>query len=224
MITPTYIKELQLLENHRLIAGIDEVGRGPLAGPVISAVVILDPDRVGRYRSKTKWWLGVRDSKTVSEQKREELVEFIHDHCLDFAVGSASHKEIDELNIHHASLLSMKRAVENLKVAPDMVLVDGRFAIPFDFAQGIIQQQSIINGDAHVLSIAAASILAKVFRDDLMRTYDRDFPQYGFADHKGYNTPFHRRALAALGPCEIHRMTFPAVQKILGTRFENFRT
>ena len=219
MITPTYIKELQLLEDHRLIAGIDEVGRGPLAGPVISAVVILDPDRVGRYRSKTKWWLGVRDSKTVPEKKREELVEFIRENCLDFAIGSATNKEIDELNIHHASLLSMKRAVENLKISPDIVLVDGRFEIPFDVAlKSSIVQKPIVGGDAHVLSIAAASILAKVFRDDLMRKYDQDFPQYGFADHKGYNTTFHRQALSSLGPCGIHRMTFPALRSIISQR------
>ncbi|MDP3793740.1 MAG: ribonuclease HII, partial [Candidatus Uhrbacteria bacterium] len=171
---------------------------------------------------KTKWWLGVRDSKTVPEKKRQELVEFIRENCLDFAIGSASHQEIDELNIHHASLLSMKRAVENLKIAPDIVLVDGRFEIPFDLPQGTIAQRAIVDGDAHVLSIAAASILAKVFRDDLMRKYDRDFPQYGFADHKGYNTGFHRKALTSLGPCEIHRMTFGPVKSIINRRSSIF--
>src|SRR3989344_5534304 len=130
MIHPTYTKELELLSNYRLIAGIDEVGRGPLAGPVVSAVVILDPEKIGKYRSRTKWWTGVRDSKTVPEEKREALSEFIKENAIEFAIGIASHREIDELNIHYASLLSMKRAIEKLHTAPEIVLIDGRFKIP----------------------------------------------------------------------------------------------
>ena len=218
MITPTYTSELKLLRDFQLIAGVDEVGRGPLAGPVVSATVILDPGKVGKYRSKTKWWSGIRDSKTVPEEKRAALTEFIKENAIEFAIGEASHREIDELNIHYASLLSMKRAVEKLHTAPEIVLIDGRFKIP-----GInLTQRSIINGDAHVLSIAAASLLAKVHRDALMKKYSEQFPHYGFENHKGYNTLFHRKAVYSHGACDIHRITFPALQGIINKRFENF--
>lgn len=224
MITPTYTKELDLLTDYRLIAGIDEVGRGPLAGPVVSAVVILDPDKIGKYRSKTKWWSGVRDSKTVPAHKREALVQFIRDNALDHAVGLATHREIDELNIHYASLLSMKRAIENLTVVPKIVLIDGRFKIPHlrqGYGGPAPEQLTIVDGDARVLSIAAASILAKVYRDDLMKKYSLQFPNFGFEKHKGYNTEFHRKAVAVHGPCGIHRMSFPALQNIISKRFAN---
>ena len=223
MITPTFTRESKLLGKYQLIAGVDEVGRGPLAGPVVSAAVILDPLRVGKYRSKSKWWAGVRDSKLVPEERREALVEFIRDHAYDFAIGICSHTEIDELNIHYASLVSMKRAVENLKLAPQVVLVDGKFTVPFDRARAMIDQMPIVDGDAKVLSIAAASLLAKVFRDDIMKKYDQDFPQYGFARHKGYNTDFHRKAIVSYGPTKIHRMTFPAMQSIISKHFENLK-
>ncbi|TSA46616.1 ribonuclease HII, partial [bacterium] len=130
MITPTFTKELDLLNNYKYIAGIDEVGRGPLAGPVVSAAVILDPARIGKYRSRTKWWAGIRDSKTLSPRRRVSIFNFIKDNSLDWAVGIASHQEIDEFNIHEASLLSMRRAVENLKIVPDYILIDGKFQIP----------------------------------------------------------------------------------------------
>ena len=217
MITPTYTRELKLLENYQLIAGIDEVGRGPLAGPVVSAAVILDPDKIGKYRSKTKWWKFVADSKTVPQPKREALAEFIKENCLDFAIGEATHREIDELNIHYASLLSMKRAVENLKIEPDIVLIDGVFKIP----HSKFTIETIVDGDAHVLSIAAASIIAKVYRDDLMKKYAQQFPEFGFEKHKGYNTDFHRKALVSHGACPIHRMTFPTMQSIISKRFKN---
>ena len=205
------------MNDYKLIAGIDEVGRGPLAGPVVSAVVILNPDKIGKYRSKTKWWTDIRDSKTVLQPKREALADFIKKNCLDFAIGEASHREIDELNIHYASLLSMKRAIENLRLAPEMILIDGRFQI-----SGIsIKQQAIVDGDARVLSIAAASIIAKVYRDDLMKKYDEQYSVFGFAKHKGYNTKFHRNSLIEHGPCAIHRMTFPALQSIITRRFAN---
>ena len=217
MIHPTYTKELELLSNFNLIAGIDEVGRGPLAGPVVSAVVILDPEKIGKYRSRTKWWTGVCDSKTVPEEKREALSEFIKENAIEFAIGIASHREIDELNIHYASLLSMKRAIENLRTAPEIVLIDGRFQIP----NLHIKQISIIDGDAKILSIAAASIIAKVHRDALMKKYSAEFPQYGFGKHKGYNTLFHRKALITNGACAIHRMSFPAMQTVISKRFAN---
>jgi ribonuclease HII len=229
MITPTYTKELSLLKDYRHIAGIDEVGRGPLAGPVVSAVVILNPEKVGKYRSRGKWWQGIRDSKSLSGRQRVQAQSFIKDNALDFGIGWATHLEIDELNIHYASLLSMKRAIENLKIVPEIILVDGRFQIPFDFAhsassswprgRGRIAQEAILDGDAHVLSIAAASILAKVYRDDLMKKFAGQFSDYGFEKHKGYDTLFHRKRLLEYGPCEIHRMSFETVREIISIRF-----
>ncbi len=220
MLTPTYTLETKFLPNYRLIAGVDEVGVAPLAGPVVSAAVILNPEKIGRYRSKTKWWYDVRDSKTLSARKREFMIGFIKNNSLDFGIGMASHREIDELNIHEATLLSMRRAVENMKTIPEMVLIDGKFVIvPFDFARGIIAQNAIINGDANVLSIAAASILAKVYRDALMTDYAKEFSDYGFEKHKGYDTVFHRKALLKFGPCPIHRMTYQTVKDIMDRRF-----
>ncbi len=228
MITPTYTRELHLLKDYRLIAGIDEVGRGPLAGPVVSAVVILDPEKVGKYRSKTKWWQGVRDSKTLSPRRRGSIVYFIKANAYDFAIGLATHQEIDELNIHYASLLSMRRAIESLKTVPDIVLIDGKFEIPFPSLEGRgwgrvegINQCAIVDGDAHILSIAAASILAKVYRDGLMKNYSKQFPQYGFEKHKGYDTAFHRSRLLEHGPCEIHRMSFETVKKAINKKFKS---
>lgn len=216
MITPTYTTELKHLEKYRFIAGIDEVGRAPLAGPVVSAVVILNPERVGKYRSKTKWWQDIRDSKTLSAAKRESLIDFIKQNSHDFAIGAATHKEIDELNIHNASLLSMRRAIERLKIVPEIILIDGKFSIPGVF----VSQQPIVDGDAHVLSITAASILAKVYRDDLMRKYSHQFPEYGFEKHKGYDTSFHRKRILEHGPCEIHRMSFQTVKMAVNKRFQ----
>ena len=215
MIAPTYTQEFKLLPDYKFIAGVDEVGRGPLAGPVVSAAVILDPHKIGTSRSKSKWWAGVRDSKILSPRKRGSMAEFIKENCLDFAIGQASHREIDELNIHYASLLSMKRALENLKIAPDMVLIDGLFKIPYSK----FSMQTFVDGDARVLSIAAASILAKVYRDNLMKNFDGQYREFGFTKHKGYNTAFHRKAIFSFGPCPIHRMTFPALQSIINKRF-----
>ena len=215
MLTPTYTKELELLEDYRFISGIDEVGRGPLAGPVVAAAVILNPATVGRYRSKTKWWAHVRDSKTLSAAKRRALVDYVRENAYDVGIGIATHQEIDELNIHEASLLSMRRAVENLRITPDILLVDGKFPVP----HSKFHIQTIIDGDAHVLSIAAASILAKVFRDDLMMEAAQEIPNYGFEKHKGYDTAFHRNKLWQLGPCEIHRMSFATVKEIVNQRF-----
>ena len=161
MLTPTYTHELKLLKDYQYIAGIDEVGRGPLAGPVVAAVVILNPAKVGRYRSKTKWWAGVRDSKTLSPRKRGTLVDFIKENSYDFGIGQATHAEIDELNIHYASLLAMRRAVENLKLSPEILLIDGRFK-PFGAGPGTIAQQAIIDGDVNVLSIAKFSAIFSV--------------------------------------------------------------
>lgn len=216
MITPTATLETKLLQTYRLIAGVDEVGRGSLAGPVVSAAVILNPTKIGQHRSANKWWKAVRDSKTLSARRRGSIAEIIKQHVLDFAIGLALPSEIDELNIHHATLLSMKRAVAQLRPPPEKILVDGRFVIP----DVKFSTQAIVGGDARVLSIACASILAKVYRDDLMIEFSRKFPGYGLEQHKGYDTVLHRKKLFAYGPCEIHRMTFAPVRDIITKRFD----
>ncbi|MCF8113941.1 MAG: ribonuclease HII [Desulfotignum sp.] len=179
------------------IAGIDEAGRGPLAGPVVSAAVILP---AGFFCP------GITDSKKLSEKKRRLLFPKIMAGALAVGVGLCSHKEIDTLNILCAALLSMKRAVNNLDMAPDFLLVDGRFPLAMD-----IPQQAVIRGDAKSISIAAASIIAKVTRDRIMATLHQAYPMYHFIRHKGYPTAAHRQAIQAHGPCPVHRMTFNGV-------------
>jgi len=179
----------------RWIAGVDEVGRGPLAGPVGVAAVILDPDDLPE---------GVDDSKALSEARREALRPIILAKAISVSVAFASAEEIDRFNIRGATLRAMARAVVALHVRPDLVLIDGR-----DSPDGLTcRARPIIGGDALSMSIAAASIIAKSTRDALMRNLGRDFPGYGFGDHAGYATAFHRRALASLGPCPYHRRSF----------------
>lgn len=178
-----------------IIAGVDEVGRGPLAGPVIAAAVILD--------TKIK---GVTDSKKLTPKTRKELAEKIKNKARCFAFGRAEVAEIDELNIHHATLLAMKRAIEGLSILPDEVLVDGKF-IP----KVAMPCKAIVGGDLLIHSISAASIIAKVLRDEEMIAMDLMYPGYGFAAHKGYATPMHRKALALLKPSPIHRCSFSPV-------------
>lgn len=204
-------KELKLLENARLekmlaeekilwqkgfslIAGIDEAGRGPLAGPVVAAAVIFDPETMIE---------GINDSKQLSAAKREELFEEIIIRAVDYGIGSASRDEIDRINIHAASMLAMKRAVERLKTEPDYLLVDG-FKIP----RYPLQQKALTSGDKRSMSIAAASILAKVTRDKIMSNLHNLYPQYGFDSNKGYGTLAHRQALIECGPCSEHRVSF----------------
>ena len=181
------------------VAGVDEVGRGPLAGPVVAAAVIFSPE--AEYPR-------ARDSKKLSPEKREELFEQIHKSALAVSVGRVEHGEIDRINIYNASLLAMYRAVEDLRVKPDAVLVDGMMVLRLDQE---IPQEALVSGDCRCLSIAAASIVAKVTRDRLMCDYDRAYPGYGFARHKGYPTTDHFKALKVLGPCPIHRKSFAAV-------------
>jgi len=181
------------------VAGVDEVGRGPLAGPVVAAAVIFDPQ--GEYPR-------ARDSKKLSPEKREELFKQIQKSALAVGIGRVEHGEIDRINIYNASLLAMYRAVENLKVKPDAVLVDGMMVLRLARE---IPQEALVSGDCRCLSIAAASIVAKVARDRMMRDYDLTYPGYGFARHKGYPTTEHFRALKVLGPCPIHRKSFAAV-------------
>lgn len=203
------------IKNFQLIAGVDEVGVGPLAGPVVAAAVILGPD-ITRRRGL---WREVRDSKMLTDQKRRALVQFIRANALECSIGVADNREVDELNILYASLLSMRRAVEKLKRTPSLILIDGRNKIflPLEGGGkvGVIEQRAIIDGDQKILAIAAASIIAKVCRDDMMRGYAKDFPDYGFAEHKGYGTALHQDRLRRYGPCQIHRMTFAPVRAII---------
>ncbi|MFH1070629.1 MAG: ribonuclease HII [Candidatus Glassbacteria bacterium] len=184
----------------RLVAGVDEVGRGPLAGPVVAAAVIFEPGCA---------YPAARDSKTLPAQAREELYQEISEKALAVGLGRAEHGEIDRLNIHNASLLAMYRAVQNLTTAPQALLVDGRMVLRLD-----LPQEAVIGGDGSCLSVAAASIVAKVTRDRLMCEFDRVYPGYGFARHKGYPTEDHVRALRELGPCPIHRRSFATVASL----------
>lgn len=179
----------------KLIAGIDEAGRGPLAGPVVVGVVIMP---------KNSMIEGVNDSKKVSEKKREKLYDQITEEAIAWSVGIADQNEIDEINILNATKLALKRALESLNTKPDLILVDAltnidTLGIPY---------KSIIKGDAKEYSIAAASIIAKVTRDRMMRQYDEIYPQYGFNGHKGYGTAKHIAAIKEYGPCILHRKTF----------------
>ena len=189
-----------MLNGYKVIAGVDEAGRGPLAGPVVSAAVIL-PEIFDIP--------GINDSKKLSEKKREALFPVIQKRAIAFGIGLADHKEIDQINILQASLLSMKRAVEALRVTPDYLLVDGKFMVDCN-----IDQRSVIKGDALSLSIAAASILAKVTRDRIMADCDLQYPEYGFRRHKGYPTKAHKEAILTHGPCPIHRKSFKGVKDI----------
>lgn len=173
-------------------AGVDEVGRGPLAGPVVAAAVILD------YPIE-----GITDSKKLTAKNRERLAESIKTHALAFAYGRAEVEEIDRLNIHHASLLAMQRAIEALTTQPSEVWVDGLYVPQISLAC-----QAVVKGDSLIYQISAASILAKVYRDNEMLEMDSLYPGYGFAAHKGYGTKQHQLALQTLGPCPIHRRSF----------------
>lgn len=180
-----------------LMAGVDEAGRGPLAGPVVAAAVILDDSK--RIR-------GLADSKVLTPLQRERLYDQIREKALCCAVGEASVAEIDTLNILHATMLAMKRAVEGLRLKPAKVLVDGNRLPKID-----VLCEAIVGGDAKVKSISAASIIAKVTRDRMLQQLHEEFPQYGFAAHKGYGTPEHLEALRLHGPCTHHRKFFAPV-------------
>ena len=190
------------------IAGVDEAGRGPLAGPVVAAAVILPPNTL---------IAGLNDSKVLSEQQRETLFEIIPQVALAVGVGEASPQEIDDLNIRNATHLAMRRALDALNIEPDRVLVDGN-AVP----ESKFSEQAIIGGDGASLSIAAASVIAKVTRDRQMRTYDQQYPLYGFAKHKGYGSGDHLTALRKHGPCPIHRKSFGGVLEVSQERSEDF--
>jgi ribonuclease HII len=176
------------------VAGIDEAGRGPLAGPVVAAAVVFPPE---------VWIQGVDDSKVLDAATRERLFDVIAGCAVQIGVGVVSHAEIDELNIYRATIKAMHDAVSKLGTPPGHLLVDGpRFAHPF------IASTPVVDGDAKCFSIAAASVIAKVTRDRLMKEYDRLYPVYGFARHKGYGTAAHMEAIRLHGPCPIHRRSF----------------
>jgi ribonuclease HII len=179
------------------IAGIDEAGRGPLAGPVVSAAVILPAD----FSCP-----GITDSKKLSEKKRNSMFPKIMAQAVSVSVGLCDHKEIDATHILAAALLSMKRAVINLDTVPDYLLVDGKFTLDVD-----ISQEAVVKGDCLSISIAAASIIAKVTRDRIMTTLHQTYPEYQFIRHKGYPTSAHREILKEVGPSPVHRKTFKGV-------------
>lgn len=189
-----------------LIAGVDEVGRGPLVGDVVTAAVILDPNQPIS---------GLNDSKKLSEKRREALFDEICEKALCYHVGRASPAEIDELNILHATMLAMQRAVAGLNIAPKLVLVDGNRSPAFSHNGQSIVSHSIIKGDGLIVSISAASIIAKVTRDREMDALDAAYPQYGFAKHKGYPTKAHFEAIAEHGVFDQYRKSFKPVKALL---------
>ncbi len=186
---------------HQLIAGVDEVGRGPLAGNVVAAAVVLNPDLAIP---------GLKDSKQLSPLKRESLAQSIKASALAFAIAEADVSEIDRINILQASLLAMQRAVAGLSVQPDFIYVDGNRCPVWEF-----HSKAVVKGDQLIQSIAAASILAKVYRDKCLQSLHEQYPNYGFARHKGYPTPEHLRALRAYGACPAHRRSFAPVKAVL---------
>ncbi len=184
-----------------MIAGIDEAGRGPLAGPVVAAAVILP----------TSFHVpGITDPKKVTSKKRSYLYEKIYEHSVSIGIGIVDPIEIDRINILKASLLAMAMSVKNLAPQPDCLLVDGTFLIP-----STLPQKPIPKGDARSISIAAASIVAKVTRDRMMERYHQDYPQFGFSSHKGYPTQAHKNAIREFGCCPIHRRSFKGVKEYL---------
>lgn len=194
-------KEQQLWSaGYQYVAGVDEAGRGPLAGPVVAACVVLDANFLTHHPELAK----VNDSKKLSAKARETLFPLIKEHVLAVEISVVSHQVIDRINILQASLLAMRKAVEACQVKPDYILTDGKQKIP----KLNIPQETVINGDATIFAIAAASIIAKVSRDYLMKQYDADYPQYGFSQHKGYGTKKHLSAIKEYGPCPIHRLSF----------------
>jgi ribonuclease HII len=209
---PTFEHERQFWQKDiALIAGVDEVGVGALAGPVCAAAVMFKESKKGAVKSGL---IIIRDSKQMTEKQREKATVWIKENAMAWAVGEASVEEITKINILRASHLAMKRAVEGLGVRPNMLLVDGR---PIELCDDI-PTVNLIGGDALSVSIAAASIVAKVHRDDIMRKLDKDFSDYGFASHKGYGAVTHMAALKEFGACPHHRPTYAPVAKVISSK------
>jgi ribonuclease HII len=204
---PTLDHELQLIQSgHALVAGIDEAGRGAWAGPVVAAAVILDPAEVSHLD-------GVKDSKQLSPRRRAALYQVIVDHCVTYGIGRGSVEEIDSIGILPATRLAMTRAVENLAPQPDALIIDA-VRLP-----QVNKPQAVFDFDDSIsLSVAAASILAKVTRDRLMIEWDALYPVYRFARHKGYGTQIHQAALQSVGPCAIHRTSYKPIAALLTNR------
>ena len=199
-------KEKKLFQlGYKLIAGIDEAGRGPLAGPVVAACVVCAPD----FKIKGKLHL-LKDSKKLTPKKREEIFDMIMELFTEVGIGICDHKTIDKINILQASFLAMKKAIGALRQKPEFILLDGRFTIP----NSSYQQEAIIKGDNLVYTIAAASVVAKVTRDRIMHKEHKKYPNYGFDRHKGYGTKFHLDCLRQHGPCPIHRQSFRPVREV----------
>jgi ribonuclease HII len=195
------VSDYSFINDIELLAGVDEVGRGPLAGPVVAAAVILDTANPIK---------DLKDSKKLSHKRRVFMSDEIKSKALAWSLGRAEVEEIDELNILKASLLAMKRAVESLETRPDMVVVDGQYTPDVDY-----KKVAIIKGDSLIPAISAASIIAKVARDDEMINFDKIYPGYGFSSHKGYPTKQHIESLERLGITEIHRRSFAPVAKYI---------
>ncbi len=189
------VETLLWKSGYSFIAGIDEAGRGPLAGPVVAAAVI--------FPKQQPLLSGIRDSKQLNHKNRKRLFSLIREHAIAMATGVVSQKTIDELNILQATLLAMQRAVENLPCRPDYLLIDGNKA-----PESRIKGETLVSGDRFSMTIAAASIVAKVSRDEMMIKYDKMYPHYGFARHKGYPTRYHRNCIDKFGVCPLHRKTF----------------
>ena len=204
---PTLSQELRAWrKGFRHVAGVDEAGRGPMAGPVIAAAVVLNPEFAAL------WWSDLRDSKALTARQRDRLAKSVRDSA-SYGIGHAGHDEIDSEGLVPATQRAMQRALEALPSRPDLVLVDA-VTLP-DVAE---EQHAIIHGDALCISIAAASILAKVERDKIMDKYDKQYPDYGFAHNRGYCTKEHLRALEEHGPCPVHRRSFAPVRGYLEGR------
>jgi ribonuclease HII len=193
--------DIELINKTEMLAGVDEVGRGPLAGPVVAAAVILNPENPIE---------GLNDSKKINQKKRESMSIEIQSKSLAWSLGRAEVEEIDKLNILKASLLAMKRAIESLVLKPKLIAVDGQYTPEVDY-----EKIAIIKGDSLIPAISAASIIAKVARDKEMIEFDEIYPGYGFSSHKGYPTKQHIESLEILGITEIHRRSFSPVAKLI---------